>query len=213
MRILNAILGATVALAMVGAMPAGANELRVGLANEPTAIDPHYHNLTPNNALTASIFDTLILQDDRQRLLPGLATSWKALDSTTWEFELRQGVKWHDGKPFTADDVAFSFARAPEVPNSPSSFATFTKGKTVTAIDDFTIALHPMARRWRPCEHLNVTGKRPTRPRDRLCEDRTASRELRHVPSSVAIAKREEIGANRIERNQQDIGRRFLPPA
>jgi peptide/nickel transport system substrate-binding protein len=149
MRILNAILGAAVALAVAGALPAGAKELKVGLANEPTAIDPHYHNLTPNNALTASIFDTLILQDDRQRLLPGLATSWKALDATTWEFKLRQGVKWHDGKPFTADDVLFSFARAPEVPNSPSSFATFTKGKTLTKIDDFTIQIvtskpHPL---------------------------------------------------------------------
>ena len=149
MRIMNAILGAAVALAVAGALPAGAKELKVGLANEPTAIDPHYHNLTPNNALTASIFDTLILQDDRQRLLPGLATSWKALDATTWEFKLRQGVKWHDGKPFTADDVLFSFARAPEVPNSPSSFATFTKGKTLTKIDDFTIRIktakpHPL---------------------------------------------------------------------
>ena len=149
MRILNAILGAAVALAVAGALPAGAKELKVGLANEPTAIDPHYHNLTPNNALTASIFDTLILQDDRQRLLPGLATSWKALDATTWEFKLRQGVKWHDGKPFTADDVLFSFERAPEVPNSPSSFATFTKGKTLTKIDDFTIRIktakpHPL---------------------------------------------------------------------
>ena len=149
MRILNAILGAAMALAVAGALPAGAQELKVGLANEPTAIDPHYHNLTPNNALTASIFDALILQDDRQRLLPGLATSWKALDATTWEFTLRQGVKWHDGKPFTADDVLFSFERAPEVPNSPSSFATFTKGKTLTKIDDFTIRIktakpHPL---------------------------------------------------------------------
>ncbi len=149
MRIHHALLGAAVALTMAGALPAGAQELRVGLANEPTAIDPHYHNLTPNNALTASIFDALILQDDRQRLLPGLATSWEATDSTTWVFKLRQGVKWHDGKPFTADDVVFSFARAPEVPNSPSSFATFTKGKTVTALDDFTIQIvtskpHPL---------------------------------------------------------------------
>ncbi len=149
MRIMKAVLGATVALAMLGAMPAGAKELRVGLANEPTAIDPHYHNLTPNNALTASIFDTLILQDDRQRLLPGLATSWKALDSTTWEFKLRQGVKWHDGKAFTADDVLFSFERAPDVPNSPSGFATFTKGKTLSKVDDFTIQVktekpHPL---------------------------------------------------------------------
>ena len=149
MRTWNAVLGAIAAAALIWSAPAGAKELTVGLANEPTAIDPHYHNLTPNNAMAANIFDTLILQDEKQRLLPGLATSWKAIDDTTWEFKLRQGVTWHDGKPFTADDVLFSFERAPNVPNSPSSFATFTKGKTLTKVDDFTIRIktgepHPL---------------------------------------------------------------------
>ena len=102
MRTWNAVLGAVAAATLIWSASADAKELKVGLANEPTAIDPHYHNLTPNNALASNIFDTLILQDERQRLLPGLATSWTALDATTWEFKLRQGVKWHDGKPFTA---------------------------------------------------------------------------------------------------------------
>jgi peptide/nickel transport system substrate-binding protein len=141
MRIWNAILGAVFAASFAAATPAGAQELTVGLANEPTAIDPHYHNLTPNNAFAASIFDTLILQDEKQRLIPGLAVSWKPLDDLTWEFKLRQGVKWHDGSPFTADDVLFSFERVPNVPNSPSSFAAFTKGKTLTKIDDYTIQI------------------------------------------------------------------------
>ena len=149
MRTWKAVLGAVAAASLIWSASAEAKELKVGLANEPTAIDPHYHNLTPNNALASNIFETLILQDERQRLLPGLATSWKALDATTWEFKLRKGVKWHDGKPFTADDVVFSFARAPEVPNSPSSFATFTKGKTITKVDSHTIrvktaAPHPL---------------------------------------------------------------------
>ena len=149
MRTWNAVLGAVAAAALVWSASADAKELKVGLANEPTAIDPHYHNLTPNNALASNIFETLILQDERQRLLPGLATSWKALDATTWEFELRRGVKWHDGTPFTADDVVFTFERAPNVPNSPSSFATFTKQKTVTKVDDHTIRIkteapHPL---------------------------------------------------------------------
>jgi peptide/nickel transport system substrate-binding protein len=149
MRKWNAVFGAIAAAALIWSAPAGAKELKVGLANEPTAIDPHYHNLTPNNAMAANIFDTLILQDEKQRLLPGLATSWKAIDDTTWEFKLRQGVTWHDGKPFTADDVIFSFERAPNVPNSPSSFATFTKGKTLTKVDDFTVRIktdepHPL---------------------------------------------------------------------
>lgn len=129
-------------LAMTGALAAGpawAKELTVGLASEPTAIDPHFHNLTPNNALTRHIFDRLILTDEKQKLTPGLATSWKPIDDLTWEFKLRQGVTFHDGTPFTADDVIFTFERAPAVPNSPSSFATYTKGKTVVKLDDHTI--------------------------------------------------------------------------
>ncbi len=118
---------------------AGAKELTVGLASEPTSIDPHYHNLTPNNSLARHIFNPLIRMDANQGLVPGLATSWTAVDDLTWEFKLREGVTWHDGSPFTADDVVFTFERAPNVPNSPSSFGIYIKGKTVEKIDDHTV--------------------------------------------------------------------------
>ena len=84
---------------------AAAQELRIGLASEPTAMDPHYHNLSPNNSLLTHIFERLVGQDERQRLTPDLAESWKAIDATTWEFKLRRNVRFHDGTPFTADDV------------------------------------------------------------------------------------------------------------
>ncbi|MEO0830679.1 MAG: ABC transporter substrate-binding protein, partial [Pseudomonadota bacterium] len=74
-----------------------------------------------------------------QQLEPGLAVSWKPIDDLTWEFKLREGVKFHDGSDFTADDVLCTWERAPDVPNSPSSFATYTKGKTVEKIDDYTV--------------------------------------------------------------------------
>ncbi len=128
--------------AMLVALPvsqAGANELTIGLASEPSSIDPHFHNLGPNNAVARVMFDRLIMPDDKQRLLPGLAVSWKAIDDLTWEFKLRQGVKFHDGSPFTADDVVFTFQRAPDVEGSPSSFGTYLKGKTITRIDDYTV--------------------------------------------------------------------------
>lgn len=131
------------ALAAVLALPAtlAARELTVGLASEPSSIDPHYHNLTPNNALARQVFDRLIMPDEKQVLRPGLAVSWKALDDLTWEFKLREGVTWHDGSPFTGDDVVFTFERAPEVPNSPSSFGTYLKGKTIEKLDDFTVRI------------------------------------------------------------------------
>ena len=118
---------------------AAAQEVRIGLASEPTAMDPHFHNLSPNNSLLSHIFEALVDQDERQRLVPGLAESWKTIDATTWEFKLRKNVKFHDGTPFTADDVVFTFERAPNVEGSPSSFGTYTKGKTVTKVDDHTI--------------------------------------------------------------------------
>lgn len=121
------------------ATPALAKDLTIALASEPTSIDPHFHNLGPNNAFATHIFDRLVKTDEKQSLIPGLAVSWKPLDDTTWEFKLRKDVKFHDGSPFTADDVIFTFERAPNVPNSPSSYATYIKGKTVEKIDDHTV--------------------------------------------------------------------------
>ncbi len=130
------------ALAVVGAslpLAAGAQTLTIGLGSEPSAIDPHYHNLTPNNAISAHIFSQLVGQDEKQRLIPGLAMSWKPINDLTWEFKLRKGVKFHDGSDFNADDVLATVERAPNVPNSPSSFGIYLKGKTFKKIDDYTI--------------------------------------------------------------------------
>ncbi|MEM9427897.1 MAG: ABC transporter substrate-binding protein [Pseudomonadota bacterium] len=132
-------LSAVVLMAALAAGPLSAEPLTIGLASEPTSIDPHFHNLGPNNALARHIFGRLILQDERQQLTPGLALSWAPIDDLTWEFKLREGVTFHDGSAFTADDVVCSFVRAPDVPNSPSGFGTYTKGKEVVKIDDFTI--------------------------------------------------------------------------
>lgn len=116
-----------------------AKDLRIGLGTEPTSIDPHFHNLSPNNSLARHMFDRLVLTDETQQLIPGLAESWKPIDDTTWEFKLRKGVKWHDGSPFTADDVIFTMERAPNVPNSPAGFGLYAKGKTAVKVDDYTV--------------------------------------------------------------------------
>ncbi len=116
-----------------------AKDLTVGLKSEPSSIDPHYHNLGPNNAFATHIFGTLVGSDENQQHYPDLATSWKPIDDTTWEFKLRKGVKWHDGSDFTADDVMFTAQRAPNVPKSPSGFGTYLKGKTFIKIDSHTI--------------------------------------------------------------------------
>lgn len=91
--------------------PAAAQTLRIALSSEPTAVDPHYHVLTPNTALAAHIFDSLVDTDDSQRLIPGLATAWKNDGANKWTFTLRKGVTFSNGKPFTAEDAIFTFCR------------------------------------------------------------------------------------------------------
>jgi peptide/nickel transport system substrate-binding protein len=116
-------------------------DLKIGLSAEPSAMDPHFHNLTPNNSILSHVFERLVETAPDGKLSPGLAVSWKTVNDTTWEFKLRPNVLWHDGSPFTADDVVFTFARAPNVPNSPSSFASSIKGKEAKKIDDLTVHL------------------------------------------------------------------------
>ena len=90
---------------------AQAGALRIGLSSEPTAMDPHYHQVTPNDAMTSHVFETLVGQDAAMKLIPRLATAWKSVDDTTWEFTLRQGAKFSNGQPFTPQDVIFTFCR------------------------------------------------------------------------------------------------------
>ena len=141
---------AAILLAVV--LPAAAQQnkprdINIGLQAAITSMDPHYHNLTPNNSMMLHIFQPLIMRDDNQKLVPGLATSWKPLDDLTWEFKLRKNVRFHDGSPFTAEDVAFTLKRVPNVPNSPSSFATFTKPIIdVKIVDPHTTSSRPPRR-------------------------------------------------------------------
>src|SRR5476649_1369452 len=117
-----------------------AADLTIGIGADVTAIDPHFHNVTPNNNVAAHIFDYLVLRDERQKTIPGLADSWKTVDSLTWEFKLRRGVKFHDGSEFTAADVVASIERVPTVPNSPSPFTAYSKQiKEMIVVDPYTI--------------------------------------------------------------------------
>lgn len=119
-----------------------AQTITIGISGDITAFDPHYHNVGPNNSAVAHVFERLVQMDERQRLTPGLAVSWKPVDDLNWEFKLRRGVKWHDGSDFTADDVLFSLDRVPRVPNSPSSFSTYVRPiKAIRAVDPYTVIM------------------------------------------------------------------------
>jgi peptide/nickel transport system substrate-binding protein len=123
-------------------MAADAAPVRIALATETSSLDPMFHNVTPNNNLSRQIFDTLVTTDTQLRLRPGLALSWAPLGDEGWEFKLRPNVRFHDGTPFTAEDVAFSVKRVGEVPNSPSSFAMYLTGVgRAQVVDPLTVRL------------------------------------------------------------------------
>src|SRR5690349_16004075 len=120
-----------------------AQTLKIGLSSEPTAIDPHYHDLTPNNALNNHIYEGLTRANADLKIQPSLAVSWSNRDDRTWVFKLREGVKFSNGAPFTADDVIYSFCRI--LNNETGIAASFTepvkKMEKVFKEDDHTVVI------------------------------------------------------------------------
>jgi peptide/nickel transport system substrate-binding protein len=110
-----------------GAAPAVAADLKIGLSADVSSLDPHYLNIAPNVAFSSHLFDALVHVDPNGQLIPGLATEWRPVDPTTWEFKLRQGVKFHDGSDLTAEDVIFSLDRPAALTGSPGPFTSYTK--------------------------------------------------------------------------------------
>jgi len=86
--------------------------LRVADVGDVQSMDPHSLNETLQIAFDASMYEALIGRDKKMGLVPLLATKWTQASPTVWRFDLRKGVQFHDGTPFTADDVVFSFKRA-----------------------------------------------------------------------------------------------------
>lgn len=104
-----------------------AQEFKMAMSSPPTSMDPHFYNLTPNVNMSAHMFETLTRLDADDQLIPGLAESWSLVNNLTWEFKLRKGVKFHDGSPLTADDVAWSMDRPATIVGSPGKFDSFTR--------------------------------------------------------------------------------------
>jgi len=130
------------ALTPIAARAQPASTLVIGLSSDITSLDPHFHNVTPNSNVAEHMFEALIAKDEKMRLKPGLATSWKALSDTVWEIKLRPGVHFHDGSEFTSADVVYSLARPATIKNSPSPFTIYTRGfKDVTAVDKLTVRI------------------------------------------------------------------------
>ncbi len=110
---LNKTLAATlVAAAMATMGAASAQTIRIGNQGDALSMDPHSLNESLQLSVTGNVYEPLVTRDKDLKLVPALATSWRQTSPTVWRFELRRGVKFHNGEPFTAEDVIFTVARA-----------------------------------------------------------------------------------------------------
>ncbi len=117
------------------AAPLSAKTFRWANDGDVISMDPYARQETTLLSFMANIYEPLIQRDKKLNLEPSLATEWSQTAPDVWRFKLRQGVKFHDGTPFTADDVVFSFERA----RASQIGATLATAKEIQKIDDFTV--------------------------------------------------------------------------
>jgi peptide/nickel transport system substrate-binding protein len=111
--------------------------LRWAAQNDILTLDPHSQNHATTNNIMSHSYETLVTYDKNYKPQPALATSWSQVNANTMRFNLRRNVKFHDGSPFTADDVIFSYERS-KAP--PSTMTIYVGGvKEIRKIDDHTI--------------------------------------------------------------------------
>jgi len=116
------------------------NVLRWASRGDALTFDPHGQNETPTIQALTQVYEPLVSRDAELVMIPRLATSWEIVAPTIWEFQLRTGVTFHDGTPFTADDVAFSITRAL---GDTSDFKNLlTTVERVEVVDDHTVRIH-----------------------------------------------------------------------
>jgi peptide/nickel transport system substrate-binding protein len=130
---------ATATLAAACALPAQAQTLRWAAQNDILTMDPHSQNHATTNAILMHAYEGLTRYSATYQVEPALATKWTFISPTQVRFELRKGVKFHDGTPFTADDVVFSFGRIKQPQGTMQIYVTGIN--EVKKIDDFTVDL------------------------------------------------------------------------
>jgi peptide/nickel transport system substrate-binding protein len=130
-----------IVLAAGAASPAGAeNVLRWASATEALTFDPHSVAHIPTSVETSQVYESLVGFNSRYEIEPTLAVAWHLIDPTTWQFDLRQDVRFHDGTPFSAEDVVFSLNRAMSKTSGykRGDFAAIT---AVEAVDGHTVRI------------------------------------------------------------------------
>ena len=129
------------ALALLAA-GAQAVTLRVSDQGDVQSMDPHSLNESLQLSFMGNVYESLVARAKDMSVVPLLATKWTQTSPTVWRFDLRKGVKFHDGTPFTADDVIFSFKRATDAGSDMKGYTAPIK--EVRKIDDHTVDIETL---------------------------------------------------------------------
>ncbi|HEY8047777.1 MAG TPA: ABC transporter substrate-binding protein, partial [Ramlibacter sp.] len=136
MKLKASLLAAAAALALMSS-GAYAVTLRIADQGDALSMDPHSLNESLQLTVLENVYEPLVGRDKNYKLVPALATAWKQTSPTTWHFDLRKGVQFHDGTPFTADDVIFSWQRAKDPGSDMKTYVG--QIKDIKKINDWSI--------------------------------------------------------------------------
>ena len=128
---------ATASILALAMTPASAQTLRYANQGDLKSLDPYTLNESTTHAHLGHVYEGLVARDKDLKIIPALAESWETPEPTRWRFHLRKGVKFHNGNPFTADDVLFS---ADRIRKKGSNLQTrISPDIKVVKIDDYTV--------------------------------------------------------------------------
>jgi peptide/nickel transport system substrate-binding protein len=142
-----AALGATTTVPLTAGGPAQAQttqkkELVIAQGGDISKFDPHFSTSSNDIRISFNLYDNLVSRRPDGKLHPGLATEWKTQGPTAWAFKLRQGVKWHNGDPFSSADAKYSLERTFDPTVKTRVNTVFTTIDRIEAPDAATLIIH-----------------------------------------------------------------------
>lgn len=211
-------LGACAVLATFST-PVAAQTVRWAAAGDALTMDPHSQNEGPTHVMNHQVYDSLVFRDQDMKLAPRLATFWRITDDpSVWEFKLREGVKYHNGNPFTADDVVFSIMRAKH--ENSDMKGLLTSVVEVVKVDDHTVRMRTDGPN--PLLPNNLTNlfimdrewaeeNKVTLPQNYKAGDETFAVRNANGTGPFRLAKREPDVRTELERNEDYWGKGTFP--
>ncbi len=116
-------------------------DLVIAVMSDASSLDPHGSNDVPSSVVQENIFETLVNRDENNEIVPGLAETWEQVDETTWTFQLREGISFHDGEAFNAEAVKANLDRIRDEEVASPRFFLYEMVTEVNAIDEYEVEI------------------------------------------------------------------------